>query len=178
MTGPRRVDQAPVVAGQLGIPPIDLRVIQVRLLHPDLEVIRVSLHGAPAEELERGHVRLGPRTLSPTHHRADEQVARVRQHNRGLSSTSARCLSRVILKGDGQIRNATNGVLHVKVRKPGDMPKVIRYTLHKCGKKLRFNRIPVTLAYPSDSTVDAKGNGAESCRADDGDSGQHGRMML
>ena len=82
MIGPRRVDQAPVVAGQLGVPPVDLRVIQVRLAHPGLEVIRGELPRRPAEELERGHVRLGPRALGHAHHRADEQVPRVRQHHR------------------------------------------------------------------------------------------------
>ena len=82
MVGARRVDQAPVVAGQLGVPPVDLRVIQVRLAHPGLEVIRGELPRRPAEELERGHVRLGPRPLGHADHGADEQVPRVRQHHR------------------------------------------------------------------------------------------------
>ena len=82
MVGPRRVDQAPVVAGQLGVGAVDLRVIQVRLAHPGLEVVRSYLRRDPAEELERGHVRLGPGPLGHAHGRADEQVPRVRQHHR------------------------------------------------------------------------------------------------
>jgi len=38
--GPGRVHQAPVVGSQLGIRAVDLRVIQVRAVHPGLEVVR------------------------------------------------------------------------------------------------------------------------------------------
>ena len=82
MVGPRRVDQAPVMGGQLRVGAVDLRVIQVRLAHPGLEVIRSKLPRRPAEELERGHMRLGPRALGHADHGADEQVPRVRQHHR------------------------------------------------------------------------------------------------
>ena len=82
MIGPGRVDQAPVVGGQLGIAAVDLRVIQVRLAHPGLEVVRHQPPRRPAEELERGHVRLDPGPLGHAHRRADEQVPRVRQHHR------------------------------------------------------------------------------------------------
>ena len=64
---PRRVDQAPVVGGQLGVRPVDLRVVQVRLVHPGLEVVRHQPGRHPAEELERRHVRLGPRPLVHRH---------------------------------------------------------------------------------------------------------------
>ena len=95
MIGPRRVDQAPVVAGQLGVAAVDLRVIQVRLAHPGLEVIRGELRRDPAEELERGHVRLGPGALGHAHHRADEQVPRVRQHHRKRPHPAAPARRRV-----------------------------------------------------------------------------------
>jgi hypothetical protein len=36
---PGRIDQAAVVGGQLGIGPVDLRVIQIGLVHPGLEVV-------------------------------------------------------------------------------------------------------------------------------------------
>ena len=67
------VDQGAVVLGQLGIGAIDLRVVQIRLVHPGLEVVRHQPGRDPAEELERGHVRLGPGTLIHPQHRAHEQ---------------------------------------------------------------------------------------------------------
>ncbi len=56
MVGPRWVHQAPVVAGQLGVPSVDLRVIQVRLAHPRLQVVRND----PAVDTRQG-IRTRPR---------------------------------------------------------------------------------------------------------------------
>ncbi len=70
------------MGGQLGIGPVDLRVIQVRPVHPGLEVVRNQPRGHPAEEPERGHVALGPRLLVHRDDRADEHVPRAAQHHR------------------------------------------------------------------------------------------------
>jgi len=80
--GAGRVDQDAVVAGQLGVRPVDLRVIQVRLEHPGLQVVRHDPGRDTAEELERLHVRLDPRPLVHPDHRPDEQVPGVAQHHR------------------------------------------------------------------------------------------------
>ena len=61
--GPGRVDQAAVMRGELGIRPVDLRVIQVRPVDPGLQVVGHQPRGHPAEEPERRHVALGPRVL-------------------------------------------------------------------------------------------------------------------
>ena len=68
--------------GQLGIGAVDPRVIQVRPVHPGLEVVRDQPGRHPAEELERRHVALGPGPLVHPDHRADEQVPRAAQHHR------------------------------------------------------------------------------------------------
>ena len=70
------------MAGQLGIRPVDLRVVQVRLVHPRLQVVRDQPRGDRAEELERLHVALGPRVLVQPEHRAHEHVPRAGQHHR------------------------------------------------------------------------------------------------
>ena len=82
MVGARRVDQHPVMPGQLGVPAVDLRVIQVRLAYPGLEVVRHDPPRRPAQEFQRGHVRLHPGPLGHADAGADEQVPRVRQHHR------------------------------------------------------------------------------------------------
>ena len=49
--------------GQLGISPVDLRVIQVRAVHPGLEVVGHQPGRDPAEERERLHMVFAPRLL-------------------------------------------------------------------------------------------------------------------
>ena len=78
---PRRVREEPVVRGQLGIGPVDLRVIQVRPVHPGLEVVRDQPGRHPAEERERRHVAFAPPLLVQPDHRPHEQVPRARQHH-------------------------------------------------------------------------------------------------
>ncbi len=68
--------------GQLGIGPVDLRVIQVRPVHPGLQVVRHQPGRHPAEEPERRHMALGPRQLVHLDHRADEHVPGAAQHHR------------------------------------------------------------------------------------------------
>jgi hypothetical protein len=58
LPGPGRVDQHAVVAGQLGVGTVELGVVQVRADHAGLEVVGHQPPGRPAEEAERGHVRL------------------------------------------------------------------------------------------------------------------------
>ena len=67
--------------GQLGIGPVDLRVIQVRPVHPGLEVVRHQPGRDPAEERERGHMALAPPLLIQPDHRPHEQVPRTGQHH-------------------------------------------------------------------------------------------------
>ena len=76
------VDQHLVVAGQLRVRPVDLRVVQVRLAHAGLKVVGHDPARAAAEELKRPHVRLHPGPLIHADHRADEQVPRAGQHHR------------------------------------------------------------------------------------------------
>ena len=66
---------------QLGIGPVDLRVVEIGLVDPRLQVVRDQPGGHAAEELERRHVALGPRPLVHLQHRADEHVPRARQHH-------------------------------------------------------------------------------------------------
>ena len=76
-----RVDQAAVVCGELGIGPVDLRVIQVGLVHPGLEVVRDQPRRDAAEERERRDVALGPGPLVHHQHRPHEHVPRAREHH-------------------------------------------------------------------------------------------------
>ena len=67
--------------GELGIGPVDLRVVEVGLVDPGLQVVRHQAGGDAAEERERLHVALGPGPLVHLHHRADEHVPRAGQHH-------------------------------------------------------------------------------------------------
>ncbi len=82
LAGPGRVDQAAVMSGQLRIRAVDPRVIQVRPVHPGLQVVRDQPGRHPAEEPERRHMALGPRPLIHRQHRADKHVPRAAQHHR------------------------------------------------------------------------------------------------
>ena len=82
LAGPGRVDQAAVMRGQLGIGPVDLRVIQIRPVHPGLQVVRHQPGRHSAEEPERRDMALGPRMLVHADDRADEHVPRAAQHHR------------------------------------------------------------------------------------------------
>jgi hypothetical protein len=62
------------VGGQLGIRPVDLRVIQVRAVHPGAQVVGDQPGRDAAEERERRDVRLGPGPLVHDQHRPDEHV--------------------------------------------------------------------------------------------------------
>ena len=66
---------------ELPVRPVDLRVVQVRPVHPGLEVVRDQPRRDPAEELQREHRRLAPRVLVQPDHRTDEHVPRARQHH-------------------------------------------------------------------------------------------------
>src|SRR6266498_5402138 len=46
--GPRRIHQGAVVLRELGIRPVDLRVVQVRLVHPGAQVVRHQPGGHPS----------------------------------------------------------------------------------------------------------------------------------
>ena len=67
--------------GQLGIGAVDLRVIQVRLVHAGLEVVGDQASGDAAEELKRRDVALGPCALVHLQHRPHEHVPRAGQHH-------------------------------------------------------------------------------------------------
>ena len=69
------------MGGQLRIGAVDLRVIQIWPVHPGLEVVRHQPGRDPAEEPERGHMRLTPRMLIQPDHRAHEHVPRAAQHH-------------------------------------------------------------------------------------------------
>lgn len=73
------VDQRPVVGGQLRIRAVDLRVVEVGLVHAGLEVVRDQPRRDAAEVGERLHVRGGPLRLVHHQRRAHEQVPRARQ---------------------------------------------------------------------------------------------------
>ena len=70
------------MGGQLGIRAVDLRVVQVRLVHPRLQIVRHQPGRDPAEKGERRHVAFGPGVLVQPDHRADEHVPRAAQHHR------------------------------------------------------------------------------------------------
>ena len=69
------------MGGQLGIGPVDLRVIQVRLVHPGLEVVWHQPGRHPAEKLKRRGMALGPGPLVHRQHRPHEHVPRAAQHH-------------------------------------------------------------------------------------------------
>jgi hypothetical protein len=69
------------VGGELGIGAVQLRVIQVRPVHPGLEVVRDQSSRDPAEERERLGMRPCPGLLIHPHHGADEQVPGAGQHH-------------------------------------------------------------------------------------------------
>ena len=66
---------------ELGIGPVDLRIVEIRLVNPGLQVVRHQPGRNAAEERERLHVALGPRPLVHLQHRPDEHVPRVREHH-------------------------------------------------------------------------------------------------
>ena len=76
-----RVHQRAVVTGEFGIGLVDLRVIEVRLVHPGLEVVRHKPARDAAEEAEGFRVRERPGVLVHVHHRADEHMPRGGQHH-------------------------------------------------------------------------------------------------
>jgi hypothetical protein len=67
--------------GELGIGPVDLRVVKIGLVDPGLEVVRDQPGRDPAEELERRDVALGPGPLVHLQHRPHEHVPRAGQHH-------------------------------------------------------------------------------------------------
>ena len=56
------------MSSQLGIRPVDLRIVQIRLINPRPQIIRDKAGRDPAEELERRDVALGPRPLVHLQH--------------------------------------------------------------------------------------------------------------
>ena len=70
------------MGGQLRVRPVDLRVIQVRLVDPGPQVVRHQPRRHPAEERERLHMRLRPRGLIHRQHRPHEHVPRTGQDHR------------------------------------------------------------------------------------------------
>ena len=66
---------------ELGIGPVDLRVVEVGLVDPGLQVVRHQPGRDAAEERERLDVALGPGPLVHLQHRADEHVPRAGQHH-------------------------------------------------------------------------------------------------
>jgi hypothetical protein len=91
LSGPGRVHEHAVVAGQLRVGAVQLRVVQVRGDHAGLEVVGHQPPRRPTEEAQRGHVRLDPRAQRHRQHRADKQVPRAaedhhkRPHPPGLA---------------------------------------------------------------------------------------------
>jgi len=63
------------VGGQLGVRPVDLRVIQVRAVDAGLEVVGHEPGRAATEELQRSDMRRGPAALIHPQHRPDEHVS-------------------------------------------------------------------------------------------------------
>jgi hypothetical protein len=76
---PRRVDQHAVVHRELGIGPVQLRVVEVRLVHPSLQVVRDQTSRTTREERERLDMAGRPRGLVQADHRPHEHVPGVRQ---------------------------------------------------------------------------------------------------
>jgi hypothetical protein len=66
---------------KLGMGAVDLRVVEVGLVDPGLEVVRDQPPGHATEERERLHMRGGPLGLVHAQRRADEHVPRARQHH-------------------------------------------------------------------------------------------------
>ena len=69
------------MCGELGIGPVDLRVIQVGLVHSGLQVVRHQPGRDAAEEPERSDVALGPGPLVHRQDRPHEHVPRAGQHH-------------------------------------------------------------------------------------------------
>jgi hypothetical protein len=67
--------------GELGIGPVDLRVIQIGLVHSGLQVVRHQPGRDAAEEPERSDVALGPGPLVHPQDRPHEHVPRTGQHH-------------------------------------------------------------------------------------------------
>ena len=67
---PGRVDQAAVMGGELGIGPVELRVVEVGLVDPGLQVVRNQAGRDAAEEGERLDMALDPGPLVHLQHRA------------------------------------------------------------------------------------------------------------
>ena len=67
------------MSGHLGIRPVNLRVVQVRLVHPGPQVVRDQAGGNPVKEGECRHVAFGPRPLVHPQHRPHEHVPRTAQ---------------------------------------------------------------------------------------------------
>ncbi len=78
--GPRRVDQHAVVMGELVIGPVDLRVVEIRLDHPGLQVVRHQTAGQTTEELSRRHMGGDPLGLVHLERGPHEHVPAERQH--------------------------------------------------------------------------------------------------
>ena len=69
------------MSGELGIGPVDLRVVEIGLVHPGLQVVRHQPGRNAAEELERLDMALGPGPLVHLQHGTDEHVPRAGQHH-------------------------------------------------------------------------------------------------
>jgi hypothetical protein len=72
--GSGRVHQRVVMRGEFGIGPVDLRVVEVRLVDPGLQVVRDESPRGAAEETEGFDVGLAPGVLIEVEDRADEHV--------------------------------------------------------------------------------------------------------
>ena len=97
---PGRVDETAVVLGQLHVPAVELRVIQIRFDRPGLQVVRNEPGGDPAEELERGDVRLDPGRLVHRKHRPDEHVPAHREDHHEHVQLAAAARHRVGPQGE------------------------------------------------------------------------------
>ena len=70
------------MGGQLRIRPVDLRVVQIRLVDPGAQVVRHEPGRYPAEEREPGHMRRRPRGLVHRQDRPHEHVPRTGKDHR------------------------------------------------------------------------------------------------
>ena len=86
------VYQAPVVSSELSIGPVELRVVQIGLVHPGLQVVRHQPRRDAAEELKRRDMALGPGALVHLQHRPHEHVPRAAQdhHERPHRASASR----------------------------------------------------------------------------------------